>query len=318
MALFCSAQEFDSLCSDVANKADRIRLQVKGGSMYPFIQSGDWVELALFRSGEGAAEKGDVILLRKDGNLLMHRVLKKVQDGFIVKGDMSLGPDGQIPADDIIARVVSTERNAQRVDLRSKTNRFISIAIADTSLIVQYPVLVGRKISALAVAVFTGIQGLPIYRALAKKALKTEVVIREACPDDAEAIRDLFIMGGHDVKKDIIDIKKEGFWLAAERKRKIVAALTVTRFEKDPKLWVIFGLEVKPAFRGLGIGERMVREAVVKARDGGAKNVGLFVNKRSTPAIKMYKKIGFKESSDFPSDFNRSPNELYLSYAIDS
>jgi ribosomal protein S18 acetylase RimI-like enzyme len=125
-------------------------------------------------------------------------------------------------------------------------------------------------------------------------------------------------MGGHDVKKDIIDIKKEGFWLVAERKKKIVAALTVTRYEKDTGLWVIFGLEIKPFLRGLGIGDQIVRDAVKKAREGGAKKVGLFVNKKNNPALELYRKAGFNVSDDLPSEFNRSSSELYLSYAIKS
>lgn len=317
MPLFCSAKEFEMLCCDAAGKADVVRLQVKGGSMYPFIQSGDWVEMALFKSGEKFIEKGDVVLLRKDGNLLMHRVLRRAKDGFIVKGDISFGHDGMIPVDDVIATVISTERNGRRIDLSSKANRFVAATIANASELLQYPVLAARKIFSIGSSVFFRMQSLGIYRRLAKNILKADVVVRAARSDDAEAIRDLFIMGGHDPKQDIIDIKKEGFWLVAEREGKIVGGLTVTRYEKDLKLWVIFGLEIKPFLRGLGIGERMVRDAVLKAKEGGASEVGLFVNKKNSPALELYRKAGFKESDNFPAEFNRSPDELYLYYAID-
>jgi len=316
MTVFCSAQEFENLFTGLPDNVEQIRIQVKGGSMFPFIQSGDWVSAALYKGKHENVRKGDILLFRKDDKLYMHRMLRRVKDGFIVKGDMSFGHDGAICADDIMARVTLVERDGRRIDLGSKANHFVAVAAANTSELLQYPVLGARKIFSLGAAVFSRIQSLRTYRQLAKNILKADVVIREARPDDAEAIRDLFVMGGHDVKKDIVDIKKEGFWLVAERRGKIVSALTVTRLEKDPKLWVIFGLEVKPLLRGLGIGELITRDAALKAKENGAREVGLFVNKRAVPALKMYRKIGFKESDDFPKEFNRSPDEFYLSYKI--
>jgi hypothetical protein len=86
----------------------------------------------------------------------------------------------------------------------------------------------------------------------------------------------------------------------------------VTRYEKDPAFWTIFGLEVKPLFRGLGIDERLVNEALSRADACGAKEVGLFVNKERRPAISLYRKLGFEASDHFPAEFNRSPDELYM------
>ncbi len=101
--------------------------------------------------------------------------------------------------------------------------------------------------------------------------------------------------------------------MVAARRGKLVGALTITR-HGDPAAghWVIFGLEVKAHLRGLGIGERIVREAVDKARAAGARHIGLFVRKSSKPALALYRKLGFAESDDHPSAFNRAPDELYM------
>jgi len=52
--------------------------------------------------------------------------------------------------------------------------------------------------------------------------------------DDAEAIRDLLSWAGMNVKKTSSNVKKEGFWMVAERKGKVAGGLTVTCYEKDP------------------------------------------------------------------------------------
>ena len=286
--------------------------------MYPSIKSGDWADVSLWNGEERDIKKGDVVLFKKDESLYMHRVIRITKSGVILKGDISFGHDGAIFRKDIIGRVVSVERDGRSIDLRSKTNRLIAVTIANTSLLMQYPVLLVRKAFSLGMAIFSRIQGITFYRRTAKKLIPAEMSIREATPEDADEIRDLFLMAGHDLKKDIIDIKREGFWLVANRNKKIVGALTITRFEKDPTLWVIFGLEVKPLLRGLGIGEGIVREAIRKAAECGAKEIGLFVNKKATAALGLYRKLGFKIREDFPTEFNRSADELYLSYKFDS
>lgn len=323
MPLVCSAQEFHELCLALSGRADRLRLQVKGGSMHPFIQSGDWVWVLLYRGSghERPPRKGDIALFALGDTLYMHRVLKRRPDGLcVVKGDQSFGFDGLIGDGDILGRVVSVERSSPRsrrtVDLDAPVNRLASVFMADASAGLQYLFLAARGCGALACAALGRIQALGLYRRLAKKWTgQDSVEIREAdaSTDDVEGLRDLYIMSGHDVKKDIEAVRQEGFWLVAERKKKVVGALTVTRYLKDPAVWIIFGLEVKPRLRGLGIGGCLVAEAVRRATGNGAREIGLFVNKRNKPAVALYRKAGFVVSEDYPHTFNRGEDELWLS-----
>ena len=282
--------------------------------MFPFIRSGDWLDVAVGDGDVTDIACGDVILCKRDELLHVHRVIG-MRDGCpVTKGDWSFGSDGRIEREDVLGRVVAVQRGARSVDLRSRRSRFISQNVARTTFLLQYLALMCRMISRISGRLLQRAQGLRLYRAAAKAlAGRALVAVREAGDGDIEAMRDLFIMGGHDVKKDIIAIKKEGFWLVAERRGRIVAALTVTRFEKDPALWVIFGLEVKPVFRGLGIGRRLVSEAVRKATEGGAKTIGLFVNKQNKAALELYQSLGFTISDSFPPDFNRVSFEFWLS-----
>jgi ribosomal protein S18 acetylase RimI-like enzyme len=317
MVLFCSAGEFENLCCDIADKADLLRLQAKGGSMYPFIRSGDWVSVALCKDRADSIRKGDILLFKKDDRLYLHRVLRTGGEGFFVKGDMSFGSDGVIKKDDVLARVISIQRGARRIDLGTQVNRLFSVLAADSSLFLQYPFLFARKMIDLGMVILSRIQSLKVYRLIVKKIMKGNVTIRVAGLEDVEQIRDLYLMAGHDIRDGLAQIKNEGFWLIAERKRKVVAGLTMTRYEQDPALWVIFGLEVKPFFRGMGVGRAIAEEALLKAKESGARQIGLFVKKKAKPALGLYRSLGFEVSDAVPAEFNRSSDEFYLSYEVE-
>ncbi len=316
MVFFCSAHEFEILCREISGKADYLRFQVKGGSMYPFIRSNDWVDVALRKGKESNINKGEIILFKKDNSLYLHRVLRRAGDGFWVKGDMSFGADGVIPLEDVLARVIAVQRGVRRIDLCSAVNRSIAVLAADSSLFLQYLFLFARKAGVLGMAVLSRIQSLKVYRRIVKNILNGRLRVRAAGPEDEEQLRDLYLMAGQDIREGIVAVKNEGFWLVAENKSRIAAGLTMTRYEKDASLWIIFGLEVKPLLRGLGIGRKLVEEAVLKAREAGAKEIGLFVNKKSLPALKLYRQLGFEPTEIFPPEFNCSCGELYLSYKI--
>jgi ribosomal protein S18 acetylase RimI-like enzyme len=314
MNIFCSAQEFENLCRDIADKAETMRLQAKGGSMHSFIQSGDWVDVALCKGERNDFSKGDLILFRKDDGLYLHRVLKRTGDGFLVKGDMSFGHDGIIPSNDILARAVSVQRGRRRVDLNTKPQRFRAAIAADSSLVLQYPYLWARKISAFAMAILFRIQGLHVYRRTVRKVLAVPVTIRVAGPHDEDQLRDLYRMAGRDIREGLSRIKADGFWLVAECGCRIVAGLTISRSENNAALWVIFGLEVKPLLRGLGTGRSIVEEALLKAKAAGAERIGLLVNKRAKAALGLYRSLGFEAVNVFAQEFNRASDEIYMEH----
>ncbi len=316
MVLFCSAQEFASLCRDLSDRAQLLRFQAKGGSMYPFIRSGDWVDVVLRKGDKNGLRKGDIVLFSKDESLYLHRVLRRAKDGFLVKGDMSFGHDGLISEADILARVVSVDKGGRRINLLTGVNRIVGVIAAQVSLILQYPFLGVRSLGTCARAGFSRIQGFKVYRRMIRNILDCTVAIRQADERDDEQLRDLYLMSGRDIREGIIRIKNEGSWLVAERKQRIVAGLTLTRCREDPGIWLIFGLEVKPLLRGMGIGRKIASEAILLAKDSGAQRIGLFVNKKSLPALSLYRKLGFQVTDAFPAQFNRAGDELYLSYEL--
>lgn len=57
--------------------------------------------------------------------------------------------------------------------------------------------------------------------------------------------------------------------------------------------WEMAKLTVDPAYRGLGLGKRLVEHCIAAARAGGAARVVLVSNHRLATAIRMYERMGF-------------------------
>jgi len=70
---------------------------------------------------------------------------------------------------------------------------------------------------------------------------------------------------------------------------------TVALIPMDGDCFELAKMAVTPGVRGLGIGERLGRAALDTARRLGAKRVFLESNRSLTPAINLYRKLGFRE-----------------------
>jgi len=56
----------------------------------------------------------------------------------------------------------------------------------------------------------------------------------------------------------------------------------------------IISIAVHPDYRGIGIGEKLLRENIKRLKDSGAKRVVLEVRIDNIQALKLYQKLGFK------------------------
>ena len=94
----------------------KVRIQVSGASMQPFLEGGEHITL------QGLDEQslilGDLLLLADDkGLVLVHRLVRKwKQDGKIMvqtQGDALVGLDAAMPFAKVICRVVCIEKAGQ-------------------------------------------------------------------------------------------------------------------------------------------------------------------------------------------------------------
>jgi hypothetical protein len=114
-----------------------MRLLPRGGSMIPFVRAGDLVTIVPGKP----CRVGDVILCRRDGNLVLHRVVGKKDGKIITKGDALGYADGPVAPQDILGQAVFAERSGVTRSLDSLGSRLLGLAFSLT--VSRVPKLMG-------------------------------------------------------------------------------------------------------------------------------------------------------------------------------
>jgi hypothetical protein len=127
------------LVKEVLSKGVECRLQVKGYSMSPFIKDRDVVTISpIVDSSPGF---GDVIAFihPRTEKLLIHRVVGKIGDACLVKGENALELDGLIERKHIIGIIARVERKGKKVFFGLGPERFLIALLTRKNLLL--PVL---------------------------------------------------------------------------------------------------------------------------------------------------------------------------------
>ena len=127
------------LVKEVLGKGVECRLQVKGYSMSPFIKDSDVVTISPM--SDSSPGFGDVIAFIHPGTekLIIHRVVWKSRDAYLLKGESALEPDGLIKKENILGLVTKVERKGKRIFLGLGPERFLIALLTRTNLLL--PVL---------------------------------------------------------------------------------------------------------------------------------------------------------------------------------
>lgn len=109
-------------------------------------------------------------------------------------------------------------------------------------------------------------------------------------------------------------IDKGGHILFAFLDDDVAGVCALIKMDGNPYDYELAKMAVSPDFQGQGIG-RMIGLAVIeKARSLGARNVYLESNTKLTPAINLYRKLGFIEVEGNPSPYERCNICMELSF----
>src|SRR6202162_3731999 len=114
-------------------------LRVLGGSMTPWIRSGDLVFIKRFDFER--VSTGDVILFERDDRFFVHRIIgrrllmpgEKEQARLITKGDALDGVDAPVSAAEFLGRATRIHRGHRHIDLESFTQVFLGRVLAHFS-----------------------------------------------------------------------------------------------------------------------------------------------------------------------------------------
>lgn len=114
-----------ALCSVLLSDGVPVRLVVLGTSMHPTIRSGETVTIAPLATG--APKPGTIVLHRAAGQLVAHRVERRLADGrLLTRGDALVALDPPVAPGNVLGVVVAVVRGGQEVALDGAARRLLA------------------------------------------------------------------------------------------------------------------------------------------------------------------------------------------------
>ena len=107
-------------------------------------------------------------------------------------------------------------------------------------------------------------------------------------------------------------IDKGGAVLFAELNGQIVGTVALKYY--DPETLELAKMAVDENYQGHGIGEKLGRAAIEKARELGAKKLILFTNSSLQPALRLYARLGFEKVPLEGQIFKRSDTKMEIDF----
>lgn len=139
--------------------------------------------------------------------------------------------------------------------------------------------------------------------------------IRIAVPEDERKIRELFIEMLQTIyhTEDVQGYEPgclDRYWVSGEERifvaedENVVAYISVeVHHEPDMDYIYLDDLSVTKAYRNLGIGSALIREAEIYARKIGIRDIVFHVEKSNTSAFRLYERLGYKVFRDDDSRY---------------
>jgi signal peptidase I len=132
-------------------------VSVREGNMFPWFRSGDLVFVR--RCDFERVCAGDVILFEQKGELVLHRVIRRIPNAaaeragtlLVTKGDARDEEDAPVSAKQFLARAIRIHRRKRHIDLESLERKIISKVLARISEVMP---LVYRPLRAVKTLLF--------------------------------------------------------------------------------------------------------------------------------------------------------------------
>ena len=142
-----SLNEIYPIIKEKIESGGTVQLPITGTSMLPLLVWGrDSVELCKCED----AQKGDIIFyLRNDGHFVLHRIVGKDQNGYILCGDNQWVKEYGIKNHNIIAVVKSITRKGKKFDISRLLYRNYSKIWVSILPLRKYILIPSRKIKGL-------------------------------------------------------------------------------------------------------------------------------------------------------------------------
>ena len=96
-----------------ANPIGQLRLTVISQSMWPLLQLGEVVVIDTVDS----AAAGDIVVVRRDAELITHRLISTAGEQWLTRGDNAVFVDAPVAQTACVGRVVAIEGHGRPIDL---------------------------------------------------------------------------------------------------------------------------------------------------------------------------------------------------------
>lgn len=109
-------------------------------------------------------------------------------------------------------------------------------------------------------------------------------------------------------------LSKGGYIAIALLNEKPVGVCALIKMENPKFDYELAKMGVSPDAHGKGIGYLLGNAVIKKAKELGATSIFLETNTKLTPAINLYKKLGFKEITGVNTPYQRSDYQMELAF----
>lgn len=281
------------LLKAVTEKGKLFRFKAPGFSMHPFIRHEDIITVAPLPAG--GPVPGDIVaFVRPDiGKLIVHRVIAKTDDGYLIKGDNTENPDGIIPAANILAIVVRVEHKGKnKVVTGIGFGRKPIASLSRSGNLRKITVTISR-FKWLCGAGLQKAQKFVVYRRLAGM-LRPEITIVEA---DEQDMNDFHARWNYHPAQPPYRPDPLVTHFVAKRGEEIVGFVELVRHPESHYPYTghwLFSLMVRIPSRGMGLGRELSARVIDMAEQEGAPEVSLLVRETNKPAITLYRQLQFE------------------------
>jgi signal peptidase I len=131
------------LIRDLLRERNSVRYTARGFSMAPFIKDGDVLTIAPLNGSR--PKRGDVVAFTpgRGSKLIIHRVIGKKGERYIIKGDSLGAVDGLFPEEDLLGKVKRVERRGKDIILGLGPEKFLLALLTRSRLLI--PLLRGMQ-----------------------------------------------------------------------------------------------------------------------------------------------------------------------------
>ncbi len=133
----------DELFLSSLAEGKEVRLRVDGTSMSPLLKPGD--QVVLQRATPQQLQKGDLVVVRRQHDMVTHRLVHQNAGQWLTKGDNSRYPDLPALENQVLGKVIAIAKTNQTIDLQTTRWQFLNRWLASLSWMEASLFRLGRR-----------------------------------------------------------------------------------------------------------------------------------------------------------------------------